>query len=136
MCGCQGRYELSCHNAKPINKTGAFTVGEFAIGRLTGRNVLHFALPFYDDDARMGGVVIAALSLDWLADSIARQDVPPGAALAITDRNGTVLARYPDNGRFIGRKMPNDKYWRVDHPGTTATLDLDGVERIVGFPAG
>jgi len=116
-------------------KTGAFTVGEFAIGRLTGRNVLHFALPFYDDDARMGGVVIAALSLDWLADSIARQDVPPGAALAITDRNGTVLARYPDNGRFIGRKMPNDKYWRVDHPGTTATLDLDGVERIVGFSA-
>jgi signal transduction histidine kinase len=92
-------------------------------------------LPFYDDDARMGGVVIAALSLDWLADSIARQDVPPGAALAITDRNGTVLARYPDNGRFIGRKMPNDKYWRVDHPGTTATLDLDGVERIVGFSA-
>jgi signal transduction histidine kinase/HAMP domain-containing protein len=116
-------------------KTGAFTVGEFAIGRLTGRNVLHFALPFYGDDARMGGVVIAALSLDWLADSIARQDVPPGAALAITDRNGTVLARYPDNGRFIGRKMPNDKYWRVDHPGTTATLDLDGVERIVGFLA-
>jgi len=116
-------------------KTGAFTVGEFAIGRLTGRNVLHFALPFYGDDARMGGVVIAALSLDWLADSIARQDVPPGAALAITDRNGTVLARYPDNGRFIGRKMPNDKYWRVDHPGTTATLDLDGVERIVGFSA-
>ncbi len=118
-----------------VRKTGEFTVGEFAIGRLTGRNVLHFALPFYDDDARMGGVVIAALSLDWLADSIARQDVPPGAALAITDRNGTVLARYPDNGRFIGRKMPNDKYWRVDHPGTTATLDLDGVERIVGFSA-
>jgi signal transduction histidine kinase/HAMP domain-containing protein len=118
-----------------VLRSGEFTVGEFAIGRLTGRNALHFALPFYGDDARIGGVVIAALSLDWLADSIARQDVPPGAALAISDRNGTVLARYPDNGKFIGRKMPDDKYLSVNHSGTTATLDLDGVERIVGFSA-
>jgi signal transduction histidine kinase/ActR/RegA family two-component response regulator len=116
-------------------KTGAFTVGEFSVGRSTGRNVIQFALPFYGDDARVGGVVIAALGLDWLADSIARKGVPPGAALAIADRNGTVLARYPDNDRFIGRKMPDDKYLSVDHPGTANTLDLDGVQRIVGHTA-
>jgi HAMP domain-containing protein len=118
-----------------VLKTGEFTVGEFAIGRVTGRNVLHFALPFDGEDARMGGVVIAALSLDWLADSIARRDVPPGAALAITDRNDTVLARYPDNGRFVGKRMPDHKYLSVDHSATVDALDLDGVERIVGCSA-
>jgi hypothetical protein len=37
-----------------VVKTGKFTVAEFAISRTTGRNVLQFALPFYDDEDRMG----------------------------------------------------------------------------------
>jgi signal transduction histidine kinase len=114
-------------------KTGAFTVGKFSVGRLSGRNAIHFALPYYGDDGRMAGVIIAALSLDWLADYIARKGVPPGASLAITDRDGTYLARYPDNDRFVGRKIPNDEYWGVDHPGTADAIDVDGVERIVGY---
>ncbi|MDB5406765.1 MAG: hypothetical protein JWL84_1677, partial [Rhodospirillales bacterium] len=116
-------------------KSGGFTVGEFAVGRQTGRNVLQFALPFYGDDGRMGGVIIASLSLDWLADDIARKGVPPGGAIAIRDRNGTVLARYPDNDRFVGRKTPVGKSLSADHPGTADTRDLDGVERIVGYSA-
>jgi signal transduction histidine kinase/HAMP domain-containing protein len=118
-----------------IVKTGKFTVGEFAMGRATGRNVLHFAVPFYDDDARMAGVVIAALSLDWLADYIAQKGAQPGAVLAITDRNGTYLARYPDNKMFVGRKMSGDQYAHLVHPGTIVTRDLDGAERIIGYSA-
>ncbi len=113
--------------------SGSFTVGEFAVGRSTGRNLIQFAVPFYGDDARMGGVVMAALSLDWLADYIARKSVPPGGAITITDRDGTVLARSTDNERFVGRKIPDDKYRSVDHPGTADALDLDGVERVVGY---
>jgi PAS domain S-box-containing protein len=116
-----------------VVKTGEFTVGEFAIGRVTGRSVLHFALPFYGDDGRMGGVVIAALSLDWLADYIARKGIPAGAALAITDRNGTYLARYPDNSRLVGKKMRGDRYLKLDQRGAVDILDINGVERIVGY---
>jgi signal transduction histidine kinase len=116
-----------------VVKTGEFTVGEFAIGRATGRNVLHFALPFYGDNGRMGGVVIAALSLDWLADYIARKGIPAGAALAITDRNGTYLARYPDNSRLVGKKMRGDRYLNLDQRGAVDILDINGVERIVGY---
>jgi hypothetical protein len=118
-----------------VVKTGKFTVGEFAIGRTTGRNVLQFALPFYDDEDRMGGVVIAALSLDWLADYIANKGVPAGAALAITDRNGIVLARCPDNDLFVGKKLPAGKD-PVLYNGTIADLvNVDGVQRTVGFAA-
>src|SRR5262249_14129837 len=49
-------------------KTGAFTVGEFSIGLSVHRRVIQFALPFYGDDGRIGGVIIAPLGLDWLAD--------------------------------------------------------------------
>ncbi|WP_029586901.1 cache domain-containing protein, partial [Bradyrhizobium sp. URHD0069] len=80
-----------------ILKTGKFSVGEYSASLSTGRKVIQFALPFYGDDGRMGGVIVAGLSLDWLADYLARKGVPEGAALAITDRNGTYLARYPHN---------------------------------------
>src|SRR3984893_6795377 len=52
-----------------IVETGQFTVGEFSKGLATDRNIVQFALPFYGDDGRMGGVIVAGLSLDWLPAS-------------------------------------------------------------------
>jgi signal transduction histidine kinase/HAMP domain-containing protein len=118
-----------------ILKTGAFTVGEFSRGLSTGRNVIQFALLFYDESGRMGGFIVAGLSLDWLADYFARKGVPEGAALAVTDRNGIYLARYPYNDRFVGTKMPGAKYLKMDDRGAVDILDIDGVERIEGYSA-
>src|SRR5258706_1784489 len=53
-----------------ILKTGEFTVGEFSKGLATGRKIVQFALPFYGDDGRMGGVIVAGSCLDWLGVSI------------------------------------------------------------------
>jgi signal transduction histidine kinase/CheY-like chemotaxis protein len=114
-------------------RSGAFSVGEFSIGLSVHRKVIQFALPFYEDDGHIGGVIIAPLGLDWLADRIAQKGTPAGAALAITDRNGTYLARYPDNSRFVGRKLPASDSPKLDHGTTADVVDLDGVERIVGF---
>ncbi|WP_407179900.1 ATP-binding protein [Bradyrhizobium sp. STM 3562] len=114
-------------------RTGKFTVGEFSIGLSTGRKVVQFALPFYGEDGRMAGVIEAPLSLDWLADFIRRVNIPPGAALAVTDRNGTYLARYPDNDRFVGRKMSTAEASREQGGVPNDLEDADGVERIVGY---
>ena len=116
-------------------KTGAFTVGEFSTGLATNRKIVQFALPFYGDDGRMGGVIVAGLGLDWLADYIARKGVQQGAALAVTDRNGTYLARDPHNDHFVGTKMPGDKYLKMDDRGAVDILNVDGVERIEGYSA-
>jgi PAS domain S-box-containing protein len=118
-----------------ILETRAFTVGEFSTGLSTGLRVIQFALPFYGDDGRMSGVIVAGLSLDWLADYIAQKGTPAGAALAITDRNGTYLARDPDNRRFIGKKMPGEKYLKTDERGTIDLLDIGGVEWVEGYSA-
>lgn len=131
------------NNSKPINlskrayfasvlKTGAFTTGEFSLGLSSGRTAVQFVLPFYGDDQHMGGVIVATLSLDWLADYIARKRALPGAAIAIMDRNGTYLARYPDNDRFVGQKVSLDAYPNPDR-GTVDIVDHDGVERVVGY---
>jgi signal transduction histidine kinase/HAMP domain-containing protein len=113
--------------------TGEFAVGGYSIGLLTGRKVIPFTVPFYGDDGHMAGAIMTAISLEWLAKSIAQTEVPRGATLAITDRNGTYVARHPDNDRFVGRKMPGDQYLHLDHPTTITRLDPDGVERIFGY---
>ncbi|WP_036047425.1 ATP-binding protein [Bradyrhizobium sp. Tv2a-2] len=115
--------------------TGAFTVGEFSIGLTSGRNVIQFALPFRGDDGKLDGVIEASLSLDWLATYIALKGAPPGAAIAITDRNGTYLARYPDNGRFVGTRMTRDRYLTQRGPAAVDMVDVDGVERVIGHSA-
>ncbi|OMI14636.1 hybrid sensor histidine kinase/response regulator [Bradyrhizobium brasilense] len=109
--------------------TGAFTVGEFSIGLSSDRNVIQFALPFYDDNRSMGGVIIASLGLDWLGDYVARK-ASTGSALAVTDRNGTYLARYPDNDRFVGMKMPGFKHLMMEGRDAVDIVDVDGIERI------
>jgi len=114
------------------SKTGAFTVGEFSQGLLSGRNVIPFALPFHEDDGSFGGLIVASLSLDWLADYIAKKEVPAGAVLAVTDRNGIFLARYPDNDRFVGTRMTRDEYLTEGGEAAADIVDVDGVERIVG----
>jgi signal transduction histidine kinase/CheY-like chemotaxis protein len=116
-------------------KTGQFTIGEFSVGRMTRRNVIQFALPFYGADGRLAGVIVAPLNLDWLATFIAQLSVPAGTALSIVDRNGTYLARSPQNSQFVSRRMPNDRYLQLRQPGTIAAFDLDGVERVIGSSA-
>jgi signal transduction histidine kinase len=114
-------------------KTGAFTVGEFSAGLSTGRRVIQFVLPFYGTDGRMGGVIVAALSLDWVGGHIGRKRLPEGAALGITDRNGVYLARYPGGNSFVGKKMPGGDP-RVDDRAVDV-VDVDGVERIECYSA-
>ena len=116
-------------------RTGAFTVGESSLSLSTGRRIVQFALPFYDDDGQLGGVIEASLSLEWLASFLAEKGAPAGAAIAITDRNGVYLARYPDNDRFVGTKMPGEKYLQMNEPGAVDTLNIDGTERVEGYAA-
>ncbi|WP_024518697.1 ATP-binding protein [Bradyrhizobium sp. Tv2a-2] len=135
VCSTSGESGSVAGRADFVNATrsGHFAVGQFSTGVLTGRQLIPFALPFYDDEGRMAGAIITGLNLDWLAEFAVHMGIPSGAAIAIRDRKGTYLVRHPDNGRFVGRKIPGDRSFDPDHSGTIDTLDVDGVQRIVGY---
>jgi signal transduction histidine kinase len=137
FCTTAGNSGNVAGRADFVNATssGQFAVGKFSTGVLTGRQLISFALPFYDDEGRMAGAIITALNLDWLASFVVQLGVPSGAAIAITDRDGTYLVRYPDNDRFVGRKMSGGHRFGPGQSGTIDALDADGVERIVGYSA-
>lgn len=82
-----------------------FTVGGYAIDRVTGTPVMHFAYPYLDAQGDFAGVVYAALSLDWLARHFRETPWVPGSSLTLADRDGTVLISLPDRER-MGSAIP------------------------------
>jgi signal transduction histidine kinase/DNA-binding response OmpR family regulator len=83
-------------------------------------------------DGGFAGVVVAGVSLDWLADLLARK--PPGAEPTVTVRrqDGVVLMRSPFEADAIGRSdAPGDAWREFPHSGAVP-LD-DGTGGIVLF---
>lgn len=81
--------------------SGEFTVGEFVVGRLTGKPIVGLAQPVTSGD-EITGVLAAYLDFNELANRIYEVDVPAGATLTVIDRNNTVMIRVPAGVSALG----------------------------------
>ncbi|MGV8803848.1 MAG: PAS domain S-box protein [Polaromonas sp.] len=70
----------------------SFAVGDYAIGRLSGKPTVGFGLPALDERGEVSFVAYAGLDLASLAGDVAAIKLPPGAELGIHDRDGNLLA--------------------------------------------
>ena len=119
-------------------ETGKFAVGEYQIGRITGRPTFNMAHPL-QVDGKFVGVVFAALDLKWLNQLAARADLPEGTTLTLIDRKGTILVRYlsPDPGKnWIGYTITNKLFLKFLAEGTEGTRPfrgLDGMMRLYAW---
>src|SRR3989441_1793372 len=116
--------------------TADFAIGEYQVGRVTGKGTINFGYPMLDASGRVTGVVYAALELAWLNDFAANADLPPGSSVTVLDRKGTILARFPDPERWVGKTEPEAPIVAAIATGGGGTLDapgLDGVARLFGF---
>ena len=85
--------------------TRDFAVGDYQIGRITGKSTLNFGHPVFVN-GHLRVVLFAALDLTWLNEFAGRVGLPAGSMLTVIDRHGTVLARYPDHAKWVGKSMP------------------------------
>ncbi len=116
----------------------AFTVGEYTLGRLTGKPVLTLAYPILratPDGTEVQAIVVAGLDLAWLNQTVARTRLPAGGSLLVIDRGGTVLAQQPDSDLWVGRSAPAAVIAAINArgEGTVAAAGVDGVTRLYGF---
>jgi PAS domain S-box-containing protein len=117
-------------------QTSDFVVGKYQIGRISGEPVLVLAHPLLDTTGRLQAIVTTGLDLDWLAQLAAEAQLPPGSVVNVVDRNGTILARYPDPGAWVGQSMPEAVIIRAvlaQDEGVTEAPGLDGVTRLYAF---
>lgn len=117
-------------------ETRDFTVGEYQIGRITGKPTINFGYPVLDRAGRVQRVVFAALDLAWLNELAADAQLTPGTTLTIVDRTGVILARYPDPERWVGEGVPEAALVEEilnSREGVVEETGLDGTERFYGF---
>src|SRR5258708_20235491 len=102
MILCAGSEGLAGGELKDNSLRGRITantslaIGNYQLGRITGRKILLYGIPWRGDNGEMRGFIWAALDLDWLARHFADRFPPPDTTLMIPDRNGTILPRLPD----------------------------------------
>jgi hypothetical protein len=114
---------------------GGFVIGGYEEGWLRLQPALLMAEPFRDRAGRVAGLLLLALSAEWLESEIERMPWPPGAEAAIMDRTGTVVAYHPGGGHHAGGHAPPDALdgIRGDVPGTGTMRGIDGAERLVAY---
>ncbi|OGO47674.1 MAG: hypothetical protein A2Z30_01335 [Chloroflexi bacterium RBG_16_64_43] len=117
--------------------SGDFSVGEFQVGRITGRVAINMGYPIHDESGALHGVVYAALSLDWLGQLAAGAGLPLGSSVTVIDSLGTVLARFPEEEGWVGQEVPEAPLYMAitqgQGEGVFEAVGLDGEHRLFGY---
>jgi anti-sigma regulatory factor (Ser/Thr protein kinase)/HAMP domain-containing protein len=117
-------------------RNGTFAVGEYQIGRVTGRPSVNVAYPVRSSSGSVVGVVYAALDLQFLGRLTASLDLPPAAEFVIADRKGTIIVVEPPNPALIGRpfrSMPQGSTVFRMRSGVAELRDAHGKMRLYVF---
>lgn len=114
--------------------TRQFAVGDYQIGRVTGKPVIIFAHPELNDEGEVAYLVAAALDLKWFNEFVGRFSLPEKATLTVFSSDGTILARHPEPESWMGRAMPEAPLIRTalqrEDEGIVEARGDDGVERL------
>ncbi len=119
-------------------RTGGFSVSEYRIGPVTNVPVITLAQPIYTDDGELDFLLAASLSLQWLNEFLSSTDLPRSAIITLLDRNGVVLARYPEEPSWIGQpylNVPIRETALSTLRGSIRGLSYAGTPYIFGFTA-
>jgi PAS domain S-box-containing protein len=87
----------------------AFAIGDYQVGRITGKPTINLGYPVLDPSGQVQAVVFAALDLDWLNDSdyVPQMLLPKGATWTKIDTKGRILVRYPaPKTGLVGKRLP------------------------------
>jgi PAS domain S-box-containing protein len=114
--------------------TGQFAVGEYAVGKVSGVQVLPFAYPVRSDTGMVTGVVIATVRLQDLATVFDQTMMPPDSFVGLADRQGRRLYRHPPTpGAVVGDHIA-PKVWteiqNISKFSLFTAKSTDGLRRV------
>lgn len=103
-------------------ETKSFTMSDYVVSRLLGTPAVFLIQPVIAGDDELNGFVSAGLNMAWLDQLVDETALPAGATLTVFDRNGVVLARYPDDGVGMGESVPEQELAVMLHRGAQFTM--------------
>jgi PAS domain S-box-containing protein len=122
---------------KDAVRTRDFAVGDYQVGRISGRPSLNFGYPIGGGDGQVQGIVFAAIDLDYLSRLLSVLLPSEGLELAVVDQNGVILAHTPTRQNPVGHTVSEaDLLKQISSyrgRGADHEVDAAGVERICAF---
>lgn len=115
--------------------SGKFAIGEHQVGRATKLHGLNFGYPVMDAEGNLLAVLYVALDLRKFAEQGALREMEnvEGRIVTILDRNGTILAQYPQLRGQIGGQLSNQAVRQqvlALRSGIFTAVDREGMQRI------
>ncbi len=127
---------LGCHHYQSLIAADNFVVSEYHICRNTGKGVISMGYPIWDGTDQKLGVINVSIDLMWFNDFAMQAELPPDGTLTVFDRDGIILAHYPDPDFWVGKTMPEgnirDLVFEQKY-GTARSFDIDNIERLYAF---
>ena len=117
-------------------KEKRLSIGEYQVGRATGKAALNLGYPIVDKRGAVVGVVFAAIDLAWFNQIVSAGELPKNSTLSIYDRQGTVLARHPNSEQWVGKAAGESQIFgtvSVEAEGIIEATGLDDKKRLYGF---
>ncbi|MBI4476327.1 MAG: PAS domain S-box protein [Acidobacteria bacterium] len=111
-------------------RTRRFSIGNYQVGRITGRASLSFGLPILDESGAPEGVVAASLDLERFNQFGAQARLPANGTVLIVDSGQVVLARVPDADRWVGKRVPAGSALARHLNAADGSKDLEGLDGI------
>ena len=121
-----------------VLKSKSFSIGQYTVGRITGKPIVVFGYPVIDRWGNVTAVLLAPLDLSRVTRIEAEINVqtPRNSTYVKLDGNGAVLTSYPESQMF-GRGHPLEKplFEKIskEKKGTFQAVGVDGVERLYLF---
>jgi signal transduction histidine kinase len=127
---------LGCNHYLELVETDDFVVSEYHICRNSGRGVISMGYPVWDSNDTKIGVINVGIDLMWFNDFAAEAELPPGSTLTVFDREGVILAQYPEPDWWVGRTLPDGSGKELvleEKQGTAKGFHIDNTERLYAF---
>ena len=114
-------------------RRGGFVVGRYGLDH--DAPVIRFAQAVRGFDGAIAGAVIAAVDVQLLVAGVGALGWSENTTTLIADRDGVVLARYPEVPGVVGTSVSAQYPGLFFAPiaGVREEVAIDGVERIIGF---
>lgn len=116
--------------------TRKFSVGEYAVGKVTGIASLHFAYPVLDNAGNLKALIYASIDRNNFNRLLSNLKLPKGSVLNLTDHKGTVIYRNLDPDKHTGKPDVPDMRNQVSgvkREGSFFGTGRDGVRRLYSF---
>lgn len=114
-----------------------FGIGSHQIDPVLKRPTINLAYPALDRSRQVQAVVFASLDLSQFIDLATELKLPKGATLTVRNKEGTIIARYPDPQQWVGRTVCEASVLKAildNHgEGSAEAAGVDQIERVYAF---